>query len=100
MLELGREPDELKLHLSPGADFISTIYTLDGSTWPVTLQAKIIVGGETWTATVAGDELRWNVDKAAVDSAIAAKPVEAWLRYVDGSTDLLWAYASRVFIDG
>lgn len=90
---LGVEPESFTLILSAGADFVSTIVATDGDPWGAVDVSLIFDDADetTWTATVDTDELRWNVDKAEVDTLLAARPKHVRLFYVDGTTDLLWA---------
>jgi hypothetical protein len=90
---LGVEPESFTVILSPGADFVSTITASDGDPWGSAVVSLVFDDDDetTWSATVASDELRWNVDKVAVDALIAASPSHVRLTFVDGTTDLLWA---------
>jgi hypothetical protein len=99
-LDLGISPDTLTVHLSPGADFESTLVLLDDDgaeqDWPVgtviTLRfAKSAAADVTWTATITDAEATFDVDKAAVDSLLAENREKVRLYYVNGTDDLLWA---------
>lgn len=102
-ISLGAEPDTLTVHLSPGADFDSTLVLLDDdgaeTDWPVgtviTLRfAKTAATETVWTATIDGAEATFSVDKATVDTLLAQNRKTARLYYVNGTDDLLWASGS------
>lgn len=92
-LNLDQKPEELRVGLVAGADFIRTLESEDGD-WPGTAVIKLIFNdtdATTWTATIAGADATWNIDKAVVDALIADAPTRAKVTYVDGPVDLLWA---------
>jgi hypothetical protein len=99
-LDLGTSPDTLTVHLSPGADFESTLVLLDDdgveTDWPVgtaiTLRfSKSAAAEVTWSATITDAEATFDEDKATVDSLIAENRETVRLYYVNGTDDVLWA---------
>lgn len=108
-IELGGVPDDLKVHLSPGADFDPVLVLLDEDgaemDWPdgsvVTLRfaRNSFYVEETWTAVVTGAEAAFNKDKATVDATIAAKRGLVRLYVVVDDDDDLWASGKVVVHD-
>lgn len=83
---LGVVPVRIPLHLSVGGDFVCTIESVDGTAWPGGMTAVIKIGTATWAATVVADEVRFNVDKPAVQAIIDERP-ETYKMFAD---DLHW----------
>lgn len=105
-LTLGSAVDTLAVRLTEDADYVTGIDSLDGD-WPGTAVVSLVFNDTPtapatdpteWVATVVGDAISWNVDKAEVNALIARLPegtkARARLLYVDGSTDLVWAQGS------
>jgi predicted ThiF/HesA family dinucleotide-utilizing enzyme len=86
---LGSAPASMSLLLVPGADFVCTLVSQDG-TWPATAAIAIEVADATWEATVSGTDAVFNVDQAQVNAVIAQDPNRFKLWYTDGTTRLLW----------
>ncbi len=89
-LELGFVPKSGSLNLVQDSDFALELITKDGSTWPLTAQAVIKVGSQSWTSTVSGSKLIFSVDKIEVNQALNESPETFELHYVNGSTELTW----------
>jgi hypothetical protein len=92
---LGVEPLAMTLVLVQDADFVCTLVSQDGD-WPGTAVLSIEVGDAAWSATLAGTEARFNVDKAVVNPVIDVAPRRFRLLYTDGDTDLVWGSGSVV----
>lgn len=88
-VKLGYSPTSMTLALAEGSDFVTTLVSQDGD-WPGTAVITIEVGSDTWTATLATNEARFNVDQVDVDAVIAERPNRFRLWYTDGGTRLLW----------
>jgi hypothetical protein len=89
---LGVTPRPMVLDLDADADFVCTLVAQDGD-WPPTATISIEVADQTWTATLAGPEARFNVDKAQVQAVIdqvGDQLARFKLLYVDGDTELTW----------
>lgn len=92
-LKLGVMPLDLTVSLALNADFITTLRNTSGD-WPIGVSCELRFDDPdttVWAATVVDDEIRFNVDKAQVNTLIAAQPNKARLFYVDALADLLWA---------
>jgi hypothetical protein len=101
--------EALTINLTRDADWIRKFVATGGDTFPAGCVVEIrwydeagdlIDTGTTWQATVTPTEANWNIDKAEVNTLIAAAPAKAKLFYIDGTIDLLWAMANSVTIDG
>lgn len=88
-IQLGFSPVSMTLALANSADFVTTLQSQDGD-FPTSAAISIEVGTSTWTATIVGNEARFNVDQTEVDVVIAQSPRHFRLWYVDGETRLLW----------
>lgn len=86
---LGYSPTQMRLLLTAGADFVTTLVSQDGD-WPATAAITIEVGTATWTATLTGPEARFDVDQTEVDAVIAQTPRSFRLWYTDGEARLMW----------
>ena len=95
-LYLGSKPELLRVMLSAGADFTTTL-RLD-SPWPAGSVVTLVVGSLTWTATVSGTDATFSVDKAVTDTVVDQTP--ARLVYTNGSSDQVWARGMVVRSDG
>jgi len=96
VLELGSGPLPLHVTLTQDGDFICVIESQDGD-WPGTAVISILFNDDdvtTWTATLSTVDATFDVDKIEVNALIDKGPTRARLRYVDGSTDLIWAQGS------
>ena len=92
---LGAETGTLRVLLTTGADFRTTLYLLDGTDWPTgTTLSLTFATGATWAATITGADAKWDVDKATADTIADGTGVQ--LRYVNGSTDEVWAIGTAV----
>ena len=92
---LGAETGALRVLLTTGADFRTTLYLLDGTTWPSgTTLSLVYADGTTWAATITGADAAWDVDKATADTIPDGTAVK--LRYVNGATDDIWAIGTVV----
>lgn len=100
-ISLGADVENLSVKLARGGDYVTGLDSLDGD-WPVSAVVTLLFNDSAntaWTATVNGAALDWNVDKAQVDALLdryATAGVDdsrrkVRLRYVDGTTDLIWA---------
>jgi nitrogen fixation protein FixH len=70
-LTLGNEPDDIKVVVSPSADFIQSFRNPSGEDFdPATLFELRFEGGPTWTATLDGPNGQWKVEAAAVLSGV------------------------------
>lgn len=91
-IQLGASPGPMIVHLVKGCDFVTGFDSEDGD-WPagcvITLEFNDSAS-TVFTATVDGEAVDWNEDKADVDALIARGTTKAQVRYVDGSTDLVW----------
>lgn len=95
-LVLGSTPEELRVTLVRGADFVSTLRRKDGSNWPAGSQVLLEFIKSTppnveWSATISTSTVVWNVDQVEVDALIAVKARAVKLWYVEGGLRLLWA---------
>ena len=99
-LALGTEPQDVDVLLPFDADFVASIETVDGSSWPAgtavalvfsTAPRQITPSGLRWEAAIVADAARWDVDKLLVQAVIAAGAAYARVLYTeaDGS-ELLW----------
>lgn len=88
-ITLGAAPQTMTLVLVEDSDFVAVLTTADPS-WPVGVGIAIKVGAATWNATIVGNEARFEVDKAAVNTVIAGAPTTFVLTYVEGTTELTW----------
>jgi hypothetical protein len=95
-IRLGLQPDLLRVILSAGSDFTTTLQ-LDTS-WPVGSTLTLVVGTLTWTATISGTDAVFSVDKAIADTVVDG--TAARLVYVNGSSDQVWARGTAVRFDG
>lgn len=90
-LTLGHHPETLLLVLVSDADFVTTLTNSDGD-WSPTAQIELRIGDDiVWPATIADDVATFDVDKVAVNQAIASDNDRVRLFYVDGTADLCWA---------
>lgn len=99
-INLGQVPEALGVTLVEEGDFIGSITNNDDPAtgippdWPAGLVVTIKFNdpaATVFTATVTGPTIAWNVDKALVNTLIAAAPKMAWLNYKDGARDIPWA---------
>ena len=100
-INLGNEPEQLRVVLSADGDFLSTLISCDG--WPegAVISLKFVApSGDvaaSWPATIDGDRAYWDVPAADVAEVIEAKARVVRLHYVDGEgNDLLWARGQTV----
>lgn len=93
-VSLGTVPDTLAVHLVTGGDFIATL-TNQGGDWATGAVVTLVFGDDaatTWTATIAGADATFNVDKAIADPIPHRTSAE--LRYTLGDVDQVWARGS------
>lgn len=95
-IHLGIQPELLRVLLSSGADFTTTLRL--NSAWPGGSALTLVVGTLTWTATIAGTDANFSVDKAITDTV--ADGTAARLVYTNGSTDQVWARGTVKRSDG
>jgi len=90
---LGMAPLSMQVQLSRDSDFDAVLTNTDGS-WAVGESLKIVfndaTGPTTWTASMAGADATFYVDKTAVNTLIDDAPSYATLIFVSGSTDARW----------
>lgn len=91
-ITLGAEAFTLHVSLTTGSDFSFTATYLPD--WPVGTTLTIVFGDldaptATWTATIAGSDATFAIDKAVAD--LRPKNEDAWWRYVNGTTDTILA---------
>lgn len=91
---LGRPPEKLKVTVSPGSIFASSIRRADGQSWREGVQLVLDFGTVEWTAQTSGDLALWGESAAEVDAMLATRPRGVKLWYVDGDTRVLWASGS------
>ena len=86
---LGRDPDELVVRLTTGADFeVVMTYDVNGvaTNWPAgTVLTLVFDNAITFTATIATSTATFAVDKAIVDTVPAVG--NAKVVYTNGTTD-------------
>jgi len=86
---LGRNPDDLTVHLTTGADFTAElVYEVGGvvTSWPAgTALSLIFENGVTFAAAIVTSTATFDVDKAIVGTVPVAG--SARLLYVNGTTD-------------
>lgn len=87
-MQLGFKPDNLRLVLTTGADFQSTLELSSGTFGTGVLSLKF-QDGTSWTATMTPTTATFAVDKAQADLQPDGSTVR--LNYTDGTTDLTWA---------
>jgi hypothetical protein len=98
---LGRAPERFTVTLVENADFIAALRRANGEDWPGTLQVSLVFNDTdetTWTATINGPQLLWNVDKVESDAVFAARPKKVTLWYVDGDVEISWAQGTVVYL--
>lgn len=100
-LVAGLEPEAWVVPLITGSDYLYewTLLDEDGNEqdWPPGTHLYIDFtndAGTSWEATVTGATATWNVDKAT--AASIDNLTEAKLRYVNGTTDLVYFIGSAV----
>lgn len=98
MISMGLATEPLEVWLAAGGDFVCTLRTDDESNWPGGTNITLLVGALTWTATVAGMDATFSVDKSVTDTVTARTPAK--LIYTNGSTDTVWAVGMVVRRDG
>lgn len=85
---LGLVPEPLKVNLTTGADFLCTLQLDDD--WPVgTVLSLVHEDGTEWDATISTTDATFSEDKAVAD--LIAQGSTVTLRYVNGTTDQIWA---------
>lgn len=93
-ITLGNSPDTLKVILTAGADFASTLTNSDGD-WSPTCSIELRFDTDTtWAADIAGPVASFHADKADVDTLADSNARRVQLFYVDGTDDLCWAKGS------
>lgn len=95
-IQLGSKPEPMRLFLSTGADFTTTLRLNEA--WPGGSSVALVVGTLTWTATIAGTDAIFNVDKAVTDGVADGTAVR--LVYTNASSDAVWARGTVVRFDG
>lgn len=92
-MNLGIVPGTLRVHLTAGADFTSTIRL--SSNWPGSTTLTLnFDSGETWTASISTTDAVFAVDKATTDTIADGTGVR--LKYVNGTTDQTWEIGTVV----
>lgn len=83
-LTLGTKPEQLKVLLNPGADFLLTLRPREGSgvVWGDDVRLELVIGERTWTADVSANAATFAVDQDEVDAALAQEDLSARLWYV------------------
>lgn len=96
---LGTKPDTLAVSISQGADFNTTLHNTAGN-WSGTASIQLRFGSDptalvaTWTATIAGADATFAIDKATVQTVYNSSDRNVRLWYVDGTDDVCWATGS------
>lgn len=76
--------------LNTNGDFNCTVTNPDGP-WPASSSLELrFDNGVIWVATRAGAVFTFSVDKAVVNTQIAARPRTATIFYIDPPADLPW----------
>lgn len=91
-ITLGQAQLPFTVLLAEGADFVATI-TYDDGDYPggLSVDLKFDDPDDTvWPATIVGDTLTWDVDKAEVATLISGDPKRAIVTWTDGALDLIW----------
>lgn len=90
-LTFGYTPQELRVVLSRGASFSSSLRRSDGEAWPAGLQLSLDFDGAVWPADLNGPVASWTRSADEVDAVLTAGPNTVRLWYVAGDRKLLWA---------
>lgn len=92
-INLGLQPETLRVILTTGADFLCTVRLNEN--WPgSTVLSLVFDDGTSWSATISTTDAIFSVDKAVADVVPDNTPVK--LRYVNGTTDQIWAVGTVV----
>lgn len=86
-MNLGIQPETLRVILTTGADFLCTIRL--NVNYPAGTTLSLVFPTTTWTATISTTDAVFSVDKAITDTIADGTPVS--LKYVNGTTDQVWA---------
>lgn len=90
---LGLSPDELVVHLTDGADFITTMEAEPA--WPDgTVLTLVFDTSEVWTADVTGADATWTEDKSDADDIVDKTGVR--LKYTNGTDEITLAIGKVV----
>ena len=86
-INLGIQPETLRVILTTGADFQCTIRL--SSNWLAGTTLSLVFPTTSWNATITTTDAVFNVDKAIADTIPDGATVK--LLYVNGATDQIWA---------
>lgn len=95
-ITLGRAPQKLKVTVSPGGSFVSSIRRATGN-WADGTSLVLDFGSIEWSADMDADVALWAKTAAEVDEMLAAKPKAVQLWFVDengAGSRTLWASGS------
>ena len=93
-MELGAKPETLRVHLTTGSDFNTTL-RLRGGDWPVGSSLSLLVGSATWTAAISGADATFSEESSVTDGVQDKAPAQ--LVYDDGAGfEQVWASGSVV----
>ena len=87
-IHLGSSPARLGVHLATGADFLCTLRS-NPTPWAEGTVITLVFGAQTWTATIAGNDAVFSVDKATAD--LIPQGTKARLVATNGTTDQVLA---------
>lgn len=92
-INLGLQPETLRVILVTGADFLCTLRLSEN--WPgSTVLSLVFEDGAEWDATISTTDAVFSEDKADADLIAGQSVVK--LRYVNGTTDQIWAIGTVV----
>lgn len=90
-MNLGLDPETLRVILTTGGDFDATI-ELENGTWDADELLTIVLPTTSWAATRSGNAMIWHVDDSVADTIDSGPTVVAKLKYTKtaGSLTQIW----------
>lgn len=101
-LQVGQQPADLTVRLTPGADLFATLRRDDGTSWQAgdTMWLEFVYGAgvpvDRVDLVLDGTDARLEIDALVIDQLISKRPRKVKLWYENGATRLLWALGKAV----
>lgn len=94
-MNLGLQPEALRVILTTGADFDAVI-EIEGGTWDADEQLTIVLPSTNWAATMSGSTATWHVAVAVADTIPDGAAAKLKYTKTAGSLTQIWEIGTVV----